>query len=456
MKKLRAKAISFRDLLATAWPIILISAIGFYVAYQFVKPAPPRRMTISTGSESSAYHAYAQRYAEILAANGIKLEIIASSGSQQNIDRLLDGEVDIAFVQGGVQASLSGPTQNKLSSLGSVAYEPVWVFYRSEERIDKLYQLKGKRIAVGGEGSGMRGLALTLLEANEISARDRNLVPVEGMEAAKALRREEVDAAFIVAAPESPVVQAMLRSPGVRVMSFSQAEAYTRRFPFLSKLTLPRGVVDFVRDLPPRDTVLLAATANVVARENLHPALVSLLMQAMAEVNGKSGFFQKEGEFPAYKDRSFELSDEAQRFYKSGSPFLQRFLPFWVAVLVERLFVLVVPVVVLLFPLLRFAPTLYSWRVRSKVFRCYGELKFLENDLKKNYDPARKADYLKQLSCIEDYANSLNIPLAFSDLVYTLREHVNFVRRRLDELESVSADERPGDDTVGARQGGAT
>ena len=439
MNKIRAKFISIRDLLATAWPIVLITAIGFVVAYQFVQPAPPSRMTISTGGETGAYYAYAKRYAELLAANGITLEIKTSAGSQENLERVKKGEADIAFVQGGIQETLGSDEESNLRSLGSVSYEPVWVFYRNTTRLDKLHQLDGQRIAVGEEGSGIRGLALQLLEANEISPSGKNLLPVAGLNAAEALQQGQIDAAFIVAAQEAPVVQVLLRSPGVRVMSFIQADAYSRRFPFLSKIVLPRGVVDLVRDTPPRDTVLLATTANVLVRDNLHPALASLLMQAMAEVHGKSGFFQRAGEFPSYKDRNFNLSGEAERYYKSGPPFLQRYLPFWVAVLVERLIVLVVPIVVLLLPLLKIAPSIYTWRVRSKIFRCYGDLKFMENELRQSYDRSRHAEYLARLDRIEEDAYARNIPLAFSDLLYTLREHINFVREKLVHLESGKA-----------------
>lgn len=439
MKKLRAKIISIRDLLATAWPIVLITAIGFVVAYQFVQPAPPRHMIITTGGEAGAYYAYAKRYAALLAAKGITLEVVKSAGSIENLDRLRKGEADVAFVQGGIHEGLDKEEESDLRSLGSVSYEPVWVFYRSGHRIDKLHRLDGRRIAVGEEGSGIRGLAMQLLEANEISTSDKNLVPLAGLDAAEALQQGTIDASFIVAAQEAPVVQVMLRSPGIRVMSFSQADAYLRRFTFLSKIVLPRGVVDLVRDTPPRDTVLLATTANVIVRDDLHPALVNLLLQAMTEVNGKSGFFQRAGEFPGYKDQSFELSDEAKRYYKSGPPFLQRYLPFWIAVLVERLFVLIVPVIVLLFPLLKVAPSIYNWRVRSKIFRCYGDLKFLENELRQHYEPSRHAEYLARLDHIEEDAYSRNIPLSFSDLFYTLREHINLVRQELFQLSERSA-----------------
>ena len=242
MHKLRAKIVSIRDLLATAWPITLITAIGFVVAYQFVKPAPPRHMTISTGGEAGAYYAYAKRYAALLAANGVTLEVRTSDGSAQNLKRLKDGEADVAFVQGGITEKLEDDDESDLRSLGSVSYEPLWVFYRNKRRIDKLDHLDGQRIAVGEDGSGIRGLALQLLEANEISIHSKKLVPVAGLNAAEALQQGEIDASFIISAQEAPVVQVLLRSPGIRVMSFVQADAYTRfRFPLKNSFAAWRG-----------------------------------------------------------------------------------------------------------------------------------------------------------------------------------------------------------------------
>ena len=444
MKRLRTKKfISIRDLLATAWPIIFISAIGFYVAYQFVKPAPPSHITISTGSEDGDF--FAARYAELLAVKGITLEVKTSSGLQQNLDRLKEGDASIAFVQGGLLDSKSHETyKDELRSLGSVAYEPIWVFYRSPYRIDQLNRLDGKRIAVGTEGSSLRRLALQFLEANEVVMNSETLASLGGVDAAKALQEKKIDVAFISAAPESPVVQDLLRSPGVRVMSFNQADGYIRRFPFLSKVVLPRGSVDLAHDRPPRDTVLLATTTSVVVRDDLHPALASLVLQAMTTVHGNRRFFSHANEFPSYMDRSFELSDDAERYYSSGPPFLQRYLPFWIAVLVERLSVLILPIFVLLFPLLKVAPSIYVWRVRSKIFRCYGDLKFLENELRQSYDSSRHAEYLARLDRIEEDAYSRNIPLAFSDLLYTLREHVNLVRKKLIALKAGhEASQRP-------------
>jgi TRAP transporter TAXI family solute receptor len=440
MAKIKAGLLSLRDLFATAWWIVLLAGIGFAVAYQFVEPAPPTKIAISTGSESGAYYQFAKRYATILAKNGITLEVRTSAGSLENLDRLKNDEVQIGFVQGGVVPPNPDPDavdDSGLLSLGSLFYEPVWVFYRGDKVLTRLTELKGKRIAIGQEGSGVRQLAQQLLDANEIPA-GKHLVPLAGLSAAEELQQGRIDAAFIIAAETAPVVQVLIRSPGVKLMSFAQDRAYQRRFPFLTKLTFPQGVADLVRDFPPEDIKVLAPTANLIVRDDLHPALQALILQAASEVHGKSGFFQDAGEFPSYMDQMLPLSPEAARHFKSGPSFLQRYLPFWLAVLVDRLIVMLVPVFVLLIPLLKVAPAIYNWRVRSKVFRIYGELKFLEDDLKLHFDAAKLADYRSRLDALDDEASALHIPLGFTDLAYTLREHVNLVRHILDKKESAT------------------
>lgn len=438
MARIKAGLLSLRDLFATAWWIFLIVGIGFVVAFQFVQPAPPKRIVITTGGQAGAYYQFAQRYAAILAKNGVTLEVKASAGSLENIERLKQDEAQVGFVQGGVVApkdDADAEDDSGLLSLGSLFYEPVWVFYRGDRDLSRLTDLRGKRIAIGQEGSGVRQLAQQLLQANEIPAGDQ-LVPLSGLKAAEELQQGRIDAAFVIAAENAPVVQVLLRSPGIKLMSFAQSGAYQRRFPFLTKLTFPHGVADLVRDFPPQDIKVLAPTANLIVRDDLHPALQMLLLQAAAEVHGKTGFFQDAGEFPAYKDQMLPLSAEAARYYKSGPPFLQRYLPFWLAVLVDRLIVLLVPIVALLIPLLKVAPAIYTWRVRSKVFRCYGELKFLEDDLTHHFDPARLDDYHQRLDALDTEAVELRVPLGFTDLVYTLREHVNLVRGILDKREA--------------------
>ena len=439
MAKIKAGLLSLRDLFATAWWIFLIAGVGFVIAFQFVEPAPPRHVIMTSGGDSGAYYHFAKRYEAILARAGITLEVRTSEGSVQNLERLRSGEAQIGFIQGGVveqpdDADIDQEPENYgLLSLGSVFYEPVWVFYRGET-IDRLSDLQGKRIAIGQEGSGIRQLAQRLLEDNEVDFK-ANTLPISGLDAAEELQQGRIDAAFVIAAEHAPVVQVLLRSPGVKLMNFSQSFAYERRYPFLTRLTMPKGVADLVRDLPPEDTRVLAPTASLVVSEDLHPALQNLLLQAARQVHGKPGFFQTANEFPAYMDAMLPLSSEADRFFKSGPPFLQRYLPFWLAVLVDRLIVLLVPVIALLIPLMRVAPALYSWRVRSKVFRCYGELKFLEDDLKNHYDPARLEEYRSRLDTLDEEAAVLHVPLGYTDLVYTLREHVNLVRRILDKKE---------------------
>ena len=436
-ERIKAGILSLRDLLATAWWIILVVAGGFFVAYQFVEPAPPRHLVITTGGEAGAYYQFAQRYATILARQGITLEVRTSAGSLDNLQRLKAGEAQIGFVQGGViepRLDPDEPEDTGLRSLGSLFYEPVWVFYRGERSVERLADLNGKRIAIGQEGSGVRLLAQQLLAANDIKL-DGRLLPLSGLKAAEELQQGRVDVAFVIAAEKAPVVQVLLRSPGIRVMSFAQADAYQRRFPFLNKLTLPQGVVDLVRDLPPRDLALLAPTANLVIRQDLHPALQTLMLQAASEVHGQAGFFHRAGEFPAYKDNLLPLSEDAARYFKSGAPFLQRYLPFWLAVLIDRMVVLLVPFFALLIPLLKVAPSIYNWRVRAKIFRCYGELRFLEDDVRHHFESGRLAEYRQRLDALDEEASQLRVPLSFTDLVYTLREHVNLVRQLLDKRE---------------------
>ena len=396
----------------------------------FVQPAPPKLLYMTTGSESGAYHGYAKQYKEILARQGITLELRTSTGALENLQRLKDdnAHISIGFIQGGIATTEDG---KNLMSLGSMYYEPLWVFYRSKTPIDQIAKMQGKKLAVGPEGSGTRKLALQILAANDIGKDSENLVPLAGDEVAKALKQGEVDAAFIIAGADSPLVRKLLDTDGVRLMHFSQADAYVKRFPFLSKVTLPRGAVDLVRDIPGQDVTLIAATANLVARDDIHPALVSLLAQAAFDVHGKAGMFQQAREFPAPKDLTFEVSQSAERYYKSGPPFLQRYLPFWAAVLVDRILVMAIPLLVLI-PILKVIPAIYRWRITSRIYRWYGELSALESEIKSHYDPARYADYMAKIDSMEDRANNRPIPVAYTHLRYTLREHINLARASLE------------------------
>ncbi|MDR2014095.1 MAG: ABC transporter substrate-binding protein [Azoarcus sp.] len=426
-QKIRERSLAWREVLKASRPFLALVLLGFLLAFLFVKPAPPMKLVMSTGREDGLYHAFARQYQDFFAKNGITLELKPSQGSGENLRRLREKEVDIAFVQGGIASSRK---QEGMLSLGSAFYEPLWVFVRSGQMPKKLTELAGLRVTIIQESASSRALAYRLLAANELGEQDVRLIPIDEMEAAGALQQGKLDALFVITAPEAPIVQVLLRSPTVRLMSFTQAEAYHRRFPSLFRLTMPEGVADLARNYPPHDTELLAATANLVIREELHPALQTLMLSAMREIHGGNGFFQTRGEFPAYKDSDFQLSPSAERFYASGPPFMQRYMPFWLAVLAERFLILIIPVLTLLLPVIRFAPAIYHWRIHARLCRIYGELKFLEQDLNQAQAEETRLELIKRLDVIEEAANRMPIPLRFTDLLYTLKAHINLVRKK--------------------------
>lgn len=425
---------SLRDLLVVVLPLVLAVSAAFYVAAQFIKPAPPHTMTITSGGESGAYRLFAARYKDFLARYDIDLVVQPSAGSAENLARLRDPAVtvDIGFFQGG---SASASESDTLVSLGDLYYEPLWIFYRADpsegQVLDRLSQLRGRRIAIGGPGSGTQVLARQLLEASDVKPDNTTLIEAGGQELVERLRSGRIDAVMTVGPTESALVWALLYTPGIRLMSLSHAEAYARRLPFLSHLILPRGSIDVGKEIPARNVSLLAARATLLARSDTHPALLGLMMQAVGEAHGGSGLFQRHGEFPragavGYSD--FPAAPEAQRFYSSGKPWLQRYLPFWIATLVDRMLVMILPLVVVLLPLARLAPALYGWRVKSHIYRRYGELKFLEAEFLE--DPLRLSaqEWQARLVVIDQAVNQLRAPLPFSDMLYTLKAHIALVR----------------------------
>lgn len=420
--------ISVRDVFAVGLPLLLLVAAGFWAAAQFIQPAPPDTLRFSSGGEGGAYQRFAATYKDVLARYGITLVELPSAGSIENLARLRDPEfqVDAGFFQGGTgQAG----EEEGLRSLGGLYYEPLWIFYRHGlGEPDRIAQLKGRRIAVGGPGSGTRHLALELLAANGIDGTHAKLLEQGGLGLVEAFRKGEVDAAFVVGPTQSATVWSLLFAEGVRLMDLAHADAYTRRLPHLSRVVLPRGAVDLVRDVPARDVTLLASTATVLVREDTHPALVDLLMVAVAEAHGGAGVFQRPGEFPRPAAIDFPLSAESARYYKSGRPLLQRYLPFWAATLVDRMVVMLIPLFALLLPVAKFAPALYSWRVRSRIYRRYGELKFLEAEVEENPGQHGRDEWLAKLDAIEADVNRIPTPLAFADMLYTFKVHIGLVR----------------------------
>jgi TRAP transporter TAXI family solute receptor len=418
-------------------PVVLVIA-AFWIAARYIKPAPPSNFVMTTGADGGAYHLYAQRYRDILNREKIAVTLKPSAGSLENVKRLLDDNsaVEVGLVQAGVA---SAAEVSSLRSLGAFYYEPLWVFYRGSQSVDKLSQLAGKRIAIGPEGSGTRALALQLLKASGVEDSPSNFSPLGGSEAATALLDHAVDAVLLVAAPDAPVVQKLNSARDVKLASLIQADAFTRRFPFLTALQLPRGVLDLAGDLPARDVTLLATTAHLVVKEDFHPALGYLLLQAASEVHGHGGVLQKSGEFPAPRESEFALSDEAKRYYRSGTPFLQRYLPFWVANFIERMAVLLLPLIAVLLPLFKVLPAVIQWRNKSRLFKWYGELRHLESKAAGNLDREQLRDYLQRLDEIETGVSLTRVGSHYSDYVYNLRLHIDLVRQRLRRFEAQEA-----------------
>ena len=428
---------AWRVFASTALPFVLLAALLLLLAFWWLDPTPPKRVVLATGVDQGAYSRFGQRYAQALAKHGIRVELRATQGAAENLALLRDpgAAVDLAFVQGGADAAPADEADDRLISLGSMFYEPVWLFYRSDSaqrllrapRLEQLAQLGGWRVNIGEPGSGVPNLARRLLDANRIDAARISLLQQPQTPAVVDLLEGRLDAIVLASAPESLIVQMLLQTPGVQLFDFVQAEAYTRRFGFLSAVTLPRGVVDLAADLPPADVHMVAPTATLVAREGLHPALAQLFVQAAQQVHGQTGWFQRQGDFPNARDGERGISPEAQRFYRSGVPWLQRYLPFWLANLIDRMWLALLSIVAVLIPLSRVLPPLIELRIRSRVFRWYGQLRAIEGAAGRQ--PA--AALLAELDDIETKVAQVQMPLSYTDELYALKSHIQFVRRRL-------------------------
>ncbi len=443
MPRLRPLLLSIRDLSVSAGPFVLLTIALLVLAYHVLDPMPPRRLRLATGPEQSAYEAIGARYRDRLARMGIAVELVPTAGSRDNFERLLandpDEGVDFGFVQGGT-ASPGQARAAGLVSIGSLFYEPVWVFYRDgapglgDRALDSLAGLAGWRIATGPEGTGVPVLFDSLLEANRIDLRSIERLPLEHTPAVVELLAGRLDAVVFASAPESPLVRMLLQTPGIRLLDFAQADAYERRFGFLTKVVLPRGVVDLGADLPPEDYRLVATTTTLVAREGTHPALVQLMVQAAAALHAEPGWFSRAGTFPSPGGMEIPLADEAARFYRDGRPFLQRYLPFWLANLVDRMWVVLAAIVAVLIPLSRLVPPLYQFRVRSRVFRWYGQLREIEEDvaaLGPGRPPGEVARLVERLDQLDARVERIAVPLSHAEELYALRSHIALVRRRL-------------------------
>jgi TRAP transporter TAXI family solute receptor len=423
---------SWRDLVVLTAPVLLVLGLIVWAGVRSVRLAPPNTIRMISGLEGSTYRSNAEKYKKIIEKLGVKVEILPSKGSLDNLRLLTDPKfkADVAFIQGGLIEE--GMDISRLVSLGTVFVQPLMVYYRSSTPIDVLSQLRGKRLAVGPEGSGTHALTMKLLKANDIDEKSATLRELGGEDAAKALEDGEVDAAFLAGDSVTPKIQRRLRAtPGISLMSFRQAEAYRRRMHYLVKLTYPQGAGDFAKNIPPQDTQLVGPSVELVARNDLHPALSDLLVKAAQEIHGGAGMYREAGEYPSPHEREFPISADATRYYKTGSRFFYRHLPFWLASMADRLVVLLVPLLVLLVPATKSLPALYRWRVRSRIYRWYGALMAIEREMLASPTPETQLALRTRIGDIERAVNQLKMPPAYADQLYVLRDHVAMVSRRL-------------------------
>jgi len=432
----RETLISVRDLLIAWGPFFLIGVALLIAAYFLLDPNPPRHVILATGPENSAYAEFGKRYVEELKRYGIQVELRTSVGSRENLVWLRDGKqaVDLAFVQGGASETIRDNDQEHhepVVSLGSLFFEPVWIFYRPDAIKDFsfLTQLRGKQVNIGARGSGTPGLFMRLAAANQIERDEMQRTLLSDQEAVIALLGGKLDALVLVSAPEAPFVQMLLQTPGVRLFEFAHAEAYARRYRFISPVVLPRGVAHLALDVPPRDLQLIAATTSLVAREGTHPAIIQLFVQAAQRIHNGPGWIARAGQFPSAQHNEFPLAKDAERYYRSGPPLLQQYLPFSLANLIDRMWVALFSIVVVLLPVSRMVPPLYRFRVRSRIFRWYRNLRIIEAELESGERP--RDQLLASLDKLEQRVAGIRVPLAYADELYALRSHIDLVRARL-------------------------
>ncbi|MFZ6743942.1 TAXI family TRAP transporter solute-binding subunit [Undibacterium sp. JH2W] len=442
MQKIKFTLFNLRDLLVAFGPVTLMVVIVCGVGYWLVDPAPPRVIDISSGQENGSYERFAKRYAQELQKNQITLRQQYSQGSEENLSRISDpeSEIEVGFVRSG-STDEALAHERGLISLGSLFYEPIWVFYRDPKEFTTISQFKGKTVNIGPDGNGVAKLFSQILSVNSMSEEDVSIQKLADTPGTVALLDGKVDVLIFSSASDSPLVQMLLQTPGIRLFDFVQAEAYTRRFPFLSHVILPRGIVDIGKDIPAHDYHLIAPTATLVAHESLHPALMGLLLQAAHRIHSGADWFSRQGEFPSDKYTEIPVAHEAEKFYKNGPPMLQRYLSFWIANFIERMWVVIVALGALFLPLSKIIPPLYVWRIRSRIYRWYGQLRLVEQAIEEvaledRHSVAEKQ--LRQLDEIEEKVNRITIPLSYAEELYGLRSHIAFVRSRVQGMLTAS------------------
>jgi TRAP transporter TAXI family solute receptor len=415
--------------------IAAVVGLALFVLFSYIEPPPPKVVRISTGSTTGAYYKYAKAYAEKLKRHGINLEVIESSGTAENLKRLNDSSanISVAFVQTGVATDAEN---EKLESLASVAFEPVWVLSKPTSKLEKPVDLKDKRVVIGPDGSGTQPVAREILKANGIDANSATLIPKNATDGLGLLEANQADAMITIAAPSAPIIEKAFAA-GLTVMEFEQSAAYVRRYPWMAKLTLPRGSANLATNTPAKDLEMIGAVTNLVTRADLNPAIAFLLLDIASEVHSAPGAVHDLKQFPNEKNLQFTQSAESVRFFKTGRPFLQRYLPFWLANLIERMLVSIVPILAIGIPLLKAIPSFFEYREKARLLQLYEDIFRMERDPTTARKPVQEQlDFLDQ---IDERLQKLKIGAAHHPSIYSLRSHLNESRQKLLTLTAKAA-----------------
>jgi len=424
------KSLTRRYLLVSSVAVVVATGALIWLMFAVFSPTPPRSVSMALDPEGSFSNEVAKRYRELLARDGIKLNLVPSKGAVESVALLQDPKsgVSIAIVPSGITNEQKSP---ELISLGTLFYEPLWGFSRGAIRSHQ--DLGGLRISIGPEGSASRALAEEFLaRVGIIDQKSATLLSLPEQESTTELKNGQIDAVVLLDAWEAPTVHELLAAKDVNLDGVARADAFVALYPFLNKLSLPAGVADLKENRPPSDVTLLATKASLVVRRDLHPAIQYRLLEAASRVHSTAGLFHAASQFPAAETIDLPLGTHARQFYKTGPPFLQRHLPFWLAVLAQQLMVLLIPVVGLLYPLFRFSPAMYSWLQNHRIYKLYSELMTLEGEMASSVANAPN-NYLERLDQLENRASRLALPLSFQPLIYALRLHIGVVRQRVEK-----------------------
>ncbi|MCP3929093.1 MAG: TAXI family TRAP transporter solute-binding subunit [Bacteroidetes bacterium] len=413
--------------------IVALVLVSLIIAYQFVEPPPPDEIRIATGSEGGGYHKFAIKYQEQLKAEEFKLDIQPTAGSIEVLKLLQSGEVSLGIVQGGTGKAV--PSEG-LQSLGSLFYEPIWVFYRKALSVEYLFDLRGKRIAVGEEGSGTRPIAVQLLQDNQVLPDNSSFVGLSSNKAAQQLAAGEIDAAFFVMYPKSDVILELLKNQEIELLSFKRHIAYSSRYSFLTDVKIGEGMIDLEKNIPGEDKTLLAATASLVARHDLHDDIVYLLLNTVIQVHKTGGMLEKKGQFPSTQFVEFPMNQDANHYLEYGPSWLQSIFPLWLTSTLDRLKIMLIPLIAVFLPLLKGAFPLYRWSIRFKIFRWYAILHEIDSEIDGSTDlETIKAEIQRMKSLQKELIEQVYVPLSYMGEFYGLRMHIQLVLERLYERQ---------------------